>query len=515
MTLLHEQVAFIRLEPLTPIHIGTGDTMDPLGYIMREEDGQPFLCPVDVQAWVEAQPDPEGLATMFATKSLPEIRAYLTREIAPHADIYGSAPARVISRKIYDDYKRELSLVDSPNQLRIDPALKNPLTGALFIPGSSVKGAIRTAVIDWLDKQWKVDFKAATNRDRWGYDDALKELLGGISENAFRNLKVGDFPAALGSSVITTAKEVRLKHNPDKPGTPKNPCEASLSRVMGYEGHAVYGKIAVGAHGGKERDTVLTVKSRDKRQSWSLTQLMDLCNAFYSKRYNDEHEKFYSKSHLAETAKILGTINSALAQPASDSMILRLGHYSHVESMTVTANQPLTRRVPKGDGFYPFGTTRTLADGLYPFGWARLTVVSAEEYAEACQQREKHDTVFLAERTHRRQAATAAHQEAARQKAERALAEQQQREAEAAHQEALAAMSPDERLISVVANENSSENQAVELYGKLDSLDKPLQSTAAHALKIFWTKADKWEKKKCTAKQWAKVQKIRDILGDM
>ena len=43
MTRLHEQTAFIRLEPLTPIHIGTGETMDPLSYIMKEEGGNPFL----------------------------------------------------------------------------------------------------------------------------------------------------------------------------------------------------------------------------------------------------------------------------------------------------------------------------------------------------------------------------------------------------------------------------------------------------------------------------------------
>ena len=79
MTRLHEQTAFIRLEPLTPIHIGTGETMDPLSYIMKEEGGNPFLYSVDVPSWVEAHPDPAGLAELFSTKPLPEIRAHLAQ----------------------------------------------------------------------------------------------------------------------------------------------------------------------------------------------------------------------------------------------------------------------------------------------------------------------------------------------------------------------------------------------------------------------------------------------------
>ena len=135
----------------------------------------------------------------------------IPEDCPPVAQPFGGSPPPVRSR-----------IASSANQLLIDPALKNPLTGALLVPGSSIKGAIRTAVIDWLDRNWKVNLKEAMNRDpRQGYKHALEELLGKVSENAFRNLKVGDFPAALGESVIVTAKEVRRRYNPDKQGTRK------------------------------------------------------------------------------------------------------------------------------------------------------------------------------------------------------------------------------------------------------------------------------------------------------
>lgn len=163
----------------------------------------------------------------------------------------------------------------------------------------------------------------------------------------------------------------------------------------------------------------------------------------------------------------------------------------------------------------PSGTTRTLADGLYPFGWARLSVISAEEYAAACRQREEHDAAFLAERAQRYHETIKKREEMARQKAEKVRAEQERLEAEVARQAALAAMSSEERLISIIESESGSENQAVELYGKLDALEGALQVAAAHALKAFWVKAGKWEEKKCTPKQWAKVQKLCGILDNV
>ena len=37
---------------------------------------------------------------------------------------------------------------------------------------------------------------------------------------------------------------------------------------------------------------------------------------------------------------------------------------------------------------------------------------------------------------------------------------------------------------------------------------------AALSLKRYWDDHGKWKKKACSKKQWAKVQKIKAILGD-
>lgn len=512
MTRLHEQVAFIKLEPLTPIHIASGSNIDPFDYIMQKDADQAFLYPVDIQAWVEAQPNPAELAELFASKTLQGIRTYLAKKIGPDIAIYGGAPAKVVSVEIYIKYRDELERTDSPNQLTIMPALKTPPHGALFLPGSSIKGAIRTAVIDWLDREWNLRLKNATNQDRHAYTNALEAALGKIGENAFRNLKVGDFPAALGESLIISANEVRLRPK-NKPNTPKEPCEATLSQIMGSKGYAIYGKITLGAHGGGKRDTALTVSQAGRSKSWTLEELMALCNDFYTRRYRAEYNKFYKEPHLASTKKALEAVNAAFDNPPRGSMLLRLGHYSHVECMTVSNNQPQTRRLP-GGSIMPSGTTRTLAHGLYPFGWARLSLVDAQEYQQAARKREEHDNAFIAKRLTAYQKIVREREDALRQKLELEQAAKEQRAAQALREAALAAMPAEERLISQVEGENCPENRAVELYTLLDGLAEPLRTGAARALKSFWQREGKWEKKKCTPKQWIKVSRVREILGD-
>ena len=150
------------------------------------------------------------------------------------------------------------------------------------------------------------------NRDpRQGYGRALEELLGKVSENAFRNLKVGDFPAALGESVIVTAKEVRRRYNPNKQGTPKNPCEATLSLSMSGQSPALYGKIAVGAHDAGSRDTALTVSMRGREKAWTLRELMELCNEFYRERYSTERGAFYLQQHLDRSLAALKPVDAS------------------------------------------------------------------------------------------------------------------------------------------------------------------------------------------------------------
>lgn len=506
MSTLREQIAYIRLAPLTPLHVGSGALLEPLEYVMREENGAPYLYPIDLPAWVEAQENPAELAEFFGSKSLPEIR----RRIAKDVDVatFGGPPARVCSQKIFDTYRKELGSERSENQLLISPALKNPLTGSLIIPGSSIKGAIRTTVIDCLDREWGMRLKEGGDA---GYTNKLKECLGGISDNAFKNLKVGDFQAGLGESLIFTAEEVRKK---DNASTPKNNCETTLSLATTGAPYAVYGKIILGSHDAKKRDVALTVKhDQHGVRAWRLDELMALCTGFYGQRYLKERNDFYGLPHLSRTGEALLSMEQSLLEHSQNSMLLRIGHYSHVECMTVTNHLPKTRKTKDGQ-WMPFGTTRTLADGVFPFGWARLSVCSEEEYREALAAREARDRVFVEARELRVREALEARERQARARLETESRAEQERLAAEQVKAELEGLSPEERAILRLERGQANENQAVELFCKLDDMKPELVRRAAAALKAFWIAQRKWSKKECTKKQWEKVTKLKGLLGE-
>ena len=148
------------------------------------------------------------------------------------------------------------------------------------------------------------------------------------------------------------------------------------------------GKIGVGAasavdpKGGTTRN-----KFCREKISFSPEKLADLCSSFYRKRYEEEKKTFYGLPHFSKTAKALESVEKALLDTPPGTFLLRIGHYSHVECMTITDNMPETRMV-KGR-LMPFGTTRTLADGVYPFGWIRLVPCNSEEYNVLLAQRGK------------------------------------------------------------------------------------------------------------------------------
>ena len=409
---------YLRLEVLTPVHIGSGDTSDPLDYVIAARNGNDYFCQIDLDSWLEDYPEQEDLAKVLDGGKLPVIRKYIAENL--EADIYTRSSSRIISAEVGKKYQQHIANTNSPNQLLIDAALKNPLTGGLLIPGSSIKGAMRTAVIDWCDQNWHL--KLEKNRNQREYNQILERALGSIRESAFKQLKIGDFEAINGVSAVVTAKEKSIKADKTN-GTPKNSCEICLSIATEGVPQPLYGRIAIGDQA-KKQDSVLTCKMGGQLQHWSLSELLQLVTRFYRTRYEEEKRKFYSQSHFSQSRAVIAMLDEQFASLNENQMILRVGHYSHIECMTVTNNKP--------GGKKGYGKTRTLADGIYPFGWVKLTVCSKEEHDTYWQQKQQQEQQQVRQRQQLRQTKIDQRQQQLQQQLE------QQRQQEQAEAERLA-----------------------------------------------------------------------------
>jgi CRISPR type III-A-associated RAMP protein Csm5 len=502
---------FVQLEPLCPVHVGTGETLDPLSYVIREEDGEPYLYCVDLGAWVEDYPEPEELASFFSQRGLPEIRGRVSQEIP--VEVYGRTRSKVASRALWKKYESDLGARQSESQLLMAPCTRSAMTGAAMIPGSAVKGALRTAVTDWADREFGLRLKEASQKDGKKavgreYTGRLESVFGKIGNSVFKSLKVGDFQAGLEGSVFVEATEVS-KNPQRKNSTPKNPCEVIPGLIMD-DVTALFGRIMLGSALGGKYDDALELRGR----RLDLAEIMRICNAFYAKRFAEEKAKFYAQPHLRETAVAMKRIEDMILNPEPGTCVLRVGHYSHVECVTVSENAPQTRFDKRTRTQVPHGTTRTLANGVFPFGWIRLRLCGETEWHEGDIRREQNDAKVIRARHAARQQLVERQEALEMQREERERREREQKLEEERRQKKLQAMPEDERQVYLLESGQLNENQVVEVFAALDSMSAEMKQRAAKSFKALWQAEGKWTKKECSKKQWAKVGKVKSILGE-
>ena len=386
----------VRLLVLTPVFVGSGQTLDPLRYtIQKDRNGKIILHHFDLERWVLDHAENTAFSAVLESSNYREIRRIIQKDLrtGEHNDPsqgsishYSLTRRVVLNQELLTKFNDELSKSDSKNQLLIDGALTNPLTGRLLIPGSSIKGAIRTAILDWLNENYSLKLK----EERYPMQVA-DEIFGKIQEHAFKALKIADFEIPSNQGMIFTAEE--KKKNSDRSGTPKNACEAASSRICEQLGnYELFSSIVLGFN--RDSHQKLVIKSFSKpgvsvnQEQFNWKRLCEVTTEFFRERFHEDMQNFYEKPHLNHTKTTLRQIEEMVQEIDTErEMLLRVGHYSHIDCVTIRKHRPMVRRAKDGTSFGP-NTTRTLADGIYPFGWVILSTATEEELFQYRQKLE-------------------------------------------------------------------------------------------------------------------------------
>ena len=374
MTPTHHKVNIpVHLHILTPVFVGSGQTLDPLRYtIQKDRNGEIFLHHFDLDRWVLDHAEDTAFSAALDSSNYREIRRIIQKDLSrEHNDPtkgsilqYSLSRRAVLNQKLLSEFIEELSQSASENRLLIDAALTNPITGRLLIPGSSVKGAIRTAILNWLDENHRLKLK-----DQHRPMQRADEIFGGIPEHAFKALKIADFEIPSNQGVVFKAEE--KKKNSDRSGTPKNSCEAAPSLISKQPQHCeIFSKIVLGFN--QDSSGNLNVRYHSIQESFDWPRICKVTTDFYLEHFKDEIAAFYDKTHLQRTRSALQPIEAMIRDIDTETqMLLRVGHYSHFNCVTINDNKHQMRKGPN--------TTRTLADGNYPFGWVILSKATGEE----------------------------------------------------------------------------------------------------------------------------------------
>lgn len=345
-----------QLEPLpaqlkifSPIHIGTGEELDPFTYVIR--DG--FVLIIDTANWIYQFPDKSRLESILAAGDFAATRSFIAEHFDDRTSVINAV--QVNSKKLLSIYQRAIKDRDAGKQVLIEPMIRNPLDAKPYIPGSAIKGAIRTAIANGVAMAAGVTSADAGPRG----PDYNEKIFGRIQNDQMKWLKIGDVVLTDPSTVIMEAKE--FSKNPSKPLTPKNFVEATIGSCNSDGSHEYPLSLRLAPfvlHG----------------QKINPTSLIDVLNAFYLTKFDEEYRKFFTQPHATDVRRQMTHLTASVVGLGPNEALIRIGRFSHVECVTLDGvRKPRTRRGRDGRPL-PYGTTRTLADGVLPFGWAKIAI---------------------------------------------------------------------------------------------------------------------------------------------
>lgn len=353
----------LHLTFLTPVFVGTGDELDPLSYVLKDHGkDRADLHFIDLNSWVRDNAKDQDLQKAFSQRDMSSLRRFVAERIP--LDKYTLDVVPVRSRTFQKLYSQVLNGKREEHRLLLAGSHRSPANGIPFVPGSSLKGAVRTAVGNaHTGKAGKPKWNTRQRYPDYDWQGYNWHIFGRIQEDIFKFLKVGDVHLGPGKTQIV--EPVEVSRNPDRAkSTPKNYAEATQSMALGTP--------LTAAARLKLDQPPKGFQSQGQVQPFDLPQLMSWLNQFYIDKYWQDMTNFYNKSHLSEVRQHLEAVSrqvDELSPKTTDKALIRIGHYSHVESVTYDG-----LRDPKAKKGY--GKTRTLAESLVPFGWVLLTAES-------------------------------------------------------------------------------------------------------------------------------------------
>ncbi len=509
----------LHITPLAPVHIGTGESYEPTQYVIDDEGVLHEFDTGAVMAALDksnrdrllkiAQGRPSGEMIKAVQRFFHERQEHLIPWSINRVPTLPGFAALYASR-VGQTANAESGGGQVLNKLEIDRFAYHAGSRKPVLYGSSLKGAVRTALLDRENAEAKPpEYKGLHELQGrlFDYRDPERGRLQ-LERDPLRLLQLGDadwrgladWPAGQIHLAVNRKKEpVKDKHGREIPAMGENLYQI-LECVPAWRPRAFRATLnlqrveAAGKHPG------LPAKR------FSMAKIVAACNAFYWPRLTAETKLMETRGYVADAW--LDTIRRliALARPrieGGEAFLLRVGRHSGAES--VTLNGAGVRRIRikgKGSEYTVEEAAKTLwlaandkdqrAD-LLPFGWVLVEVTDGEAdvpdwpaLEELCAPWQE-DARRFAEREQLRRAAQAewrAHREAEATEARRRAEEEAARDAaEAARLASLTANQ--QRLEDLLARQtpaNRRQGPGSQLYGELRGL---LQEAAG------WDSADR------------------------
>lgn len=339
----------LKCEVLSPIHIGTGEEIPVYEYVIL--DGLLFKINLDKAISMLSSEELHQFNDFNEKGNYTGLRAFLAKK-------YGDSQFREqvtefavpVTKEVEEIYQEKID--DTENQLLIRLNQRNPLTNQAIIPGSSIKGAIRTALLAMLERSYegringdasKVEGELLSALNRRGRIDPLRD--------PFKHLKVEDVSLPVNSTFISKVKNgIRS--------------EGEFFTVDIQMIHEVTQSLLTGHSLTFTLDLLISsefkIFQENRTMIISPQVLLDACKTYYKERLEKIEASFFANTPIQNE---INQIHNAVDYNRGE-FLLRVGRFCG--KMSVTLDKHRSGEEPK---------SRNLADGKYLMGWIKCKIL--------------------------------------------------------------------------------------------------------------------------------------------
>ncbi|MGD9972656.1 MAG: type III-A CRISPR-associated RAMP protein Csm5, partial [Desulfatirhabdiaceae bacterium] len=348
------------IRTLSPVHIGCGEVYEPTGFVVDEQKKE--LVVFDPFQFIAGLPDTEKdrliqICQKGNIASILEVFKFFKNRQA-----IGNRVA--LSEGFMKHYGQTLSMsTGNPRQIQqelnrfsINRTSFLPGYEAPFLPGSSVKGSLRTAFLNLRQKESPV---TPDSRDRTSIK--LEEKLlkyRSLNEDPFRLVKVSDF-MPIGETNRKVMYAVDIKKKPGQVPGAYQIVEAIMPGAL------FWGSIQV--------DAALSGSGITKP-----VKLLELTKSAWN---------FYGGEKKRENRELLNAGCPAFNRGDDGAIPLRVGRHSGAECVTIEGHRSiwimnLKKTLDHATTFWLASDTKRpeTTDGLLPFGWVELVIISENDF---------------------------------------------------------------------------------------------------------------------------------------
>ena len=380
---MEKEKYILKVEPITCVHIGNGEELTPLDYFIASnpKTGKTFFIKYSSDSILKRCATDKNAMRQFE-------QATSSRNMKDVLNFFVEKRDIKLDKEYLCDVTREFAQNYSKNKDK-DPLENGRFVQQMYrpeganypvIPGTSLKGSIRTAVLNELLENY-----AMRNELRGLNDNKIqKELLGNYKdakEDPFRAIEISDcsFPSE-GTQSVGIIKNIKNDRNNELIEHNTSILQAEVIKGKLYAKNSnTLGTSNIRFNANLSR-TDLQEKGVSKKIA--KEEIIKSCNNFYLRAFEDDYKKFYKNAvDKVDSITQLYKELKDIASSQTNSFIIKVGRWSQVEYVTY-GNGFRDPKTPKRKGkIMPWGTTRWVFDNdgqFLPLGWCKCTI-------EACK----------------------------------------------------------------------------------------------------------------------------------